>query len=72
MRTAYCQEMPDLTFKQHPPSSKPIQCHPSEHEPRPKASLVFQKNDEVVSEVQIGLERLDVLSVPPPKCNTLT
>ena len=57
MRAPHCQKLSPLTFKQHAPGGEPIQRHPSEQEQGPKARFVLQQDDEVVSEVEVRLER---------------
>ena len=57
MRAADGQELFPLAFAQHAPRRESIQGHSSEHEQGPNATFVLQQNDEVVSEVEIGLER---------------
>ena len=57
MRATDGQELSPLAFEQQAPRRKAVQCHPSEHEERPETGFVFQKDDQVVSEVEICLER---------------
>ena len=72
MGLTHSQELTPFTAREHLPSSNPIQGHAPEHERRPKSVAVFQHHHEVVSEVQVGLERAGRLQRAPPRWRTLT
>ena len=56
MRPAYGQELPEFALKEHAPCSHPVQRHPSENQPWPKAVFVFQKDGQIVPKVQVRFE----------------
>jgi hypothetical protein len=57
MGTAHSKKLFPVPTEKHPEGRHAIQGHPAKHESWPKAIPILQHDDEVVSEIQIRLER---------------
>ena len=59
--STYSKELFPVPTEKHPKGRHAIQRHPAKHESGPKAIPILQRDDKVVSEIQVRLERARAL-----------